>query len=331
MKVTVTANTRVRDFGQYVESFELTFREGYDISGVTEDCFAFRNTAKHPLAGHESLGAWKTEKDGNTLTVYVEPFLYSDTYEGEAVIGGERVSLSKADVTGMKVAVVDDFEMLTSPGGMVYRLLVPESDAPLPLVVAFHGNGERGTDGYRHMVNNRVITKWGEPASQGRYRCIVLGPQSNDSWSDAELAEVKKIIDRLIAEKKADPKRIYAAGLAAFQATLRFSAANADMLAGTLAMLFWKKFNPDFTPLADLPLWMAIAENDSTGESPFAREAYEHISGELHNSKARLTVFPEDTMTSYGLYGQMTHWGWIPALDDPVICDWLFSNIRQDI
>jgi hypothetical protein len=32
---------------------------------------------------------------------------------------------------------------------------------------------------------------------------------------------------------------------------------------------------------------------------------------------------------SYGLYGSMTHWGWIPALDDPEICDWLFGNSRQ--
>ncbi|MBP0968865.1 MAG: hypothetical protein J5744_01840 [Oscillospiraceae bacterium] len=331
MKVTVTANTCVRDFGQYVESFGLTFGEECDLSGVTKACFVFRNTAKHPIAGHESLGAWKVEKDRNTLTVFVEPFLYNDTYEGEAVISGEKISLSRADVTVMKVAVVDDFEVLTTQSGMVYRLLIPESDGPLPLVLAFHGNGERGTDSYRHMVNNRVITKWGEPVSQGRYKCIVLGPQSNDSWSDAELTDVRGIIDRLIAEKKADPRRIYVAGLAPFQVTLRFSAANTDLLAGVLAMLFWKKYNPDFTPLADLPIWMAIAVNDSTGESTFAKEAYQYISEELHNEKARITVFSEETMMSYGLYGQMTHWGWIPALDDPEICDWLFSNVRLDV
>jgi predicted peptidase len=330
MKVTVTADTSVRDFGQYVESFELAFGEGCDLSGVTKDSFVFQNTAKHPIAGHESLGAWKVKKDGNSLTVFVDPFLYTDTYEGEAVIGGEKVSLSRADVTGMKVAVVDDFEVHTTQSGMIYRLLVPESDVPLPLVVAFHGNGERGNDSYRHMVNNRVITKWGEPVSQGRYKCIVLGPQSNDSWSDAELKEVREIIDHLIAMKKADPRRIYAAGLAPFQVTLRFSAANTDLLAGVLSMLFWKKYNPDFTPLADLPIWMAIAVNDSTGESPFAREAFQYISEELHNEKARITVFPEETMMSYGLYGQMTHWGWIPALDNLEICDWLFSNVRQD-
>jgi predicted peptidase len=328
--LSVTANTLVKDYGQYVESFELTFEPGSDLSGVTGECFAFSKTAKHPLAGHESLGVWKTGKEGDTVTVSVDPFLFTDTYEGEAVIGGEKISLSRADVTQTRVTVVDDFGTFETESGMVYRLLIPESDGPLPLVVAFHGNGERGTDGLRHMVNNRVITKWGEPVSQARYKCIVLGPQSNDSWSDAELAEVRTIIDRLIEEKKADPHRIYAAGLAAFQATLRFSAANADLLAGVLAMLFWKQYTPDLSLLADLPIWMAIGVNDSTGESPFAREAYQYLTEQLHNDKARITVFPEDQMMSYGLYGSMTHWGWIPALDDPEICDWLFGNIRQD-
>lgn len=328
--LSVKANTAVRDYGQYVESFDITFVPGYDASGVTRECFTFSGTAKHPLAGHESFGVWKLERKGDTLTVYVDPFLYKDTYTGEAMIGGEKVSLSKADVTGMRVAVVDDFEVHTTQSGMVYRLYVPDSDGPLPLVVAFHGNGERGTDGYRHMVDHRVVTKWGEPVSQARYKCIVLGPQSSEGWSDAELAEVRGIIDRLIEERKADPHRIYAAGLAAFQATLRFSAANTDLLAGVLAMLFWKQYTPDLAPLADLPIWMAIGVNDSTGESPYAREAYQYLTEELHNEKARITVFSEEQMMAYGLYGTITHWGWIPALDDPEICDWLFSNIRSD-
>ena len=327
--LSITANTCVRDYGQFVESFDMTFASGTDLSCVTKDSFCFTNTAKHPLAGHESFGAWEVEKEGDTLTVIVDPFLYTDKYEGKVVVNGEEFSLSKADVSASKVAVVDDFEALTTEKGLAYRLLVPESDGPLPLVVTFHGNGERGTDNLVHMVNNRIITKWGEPSSQARYKCIVLGPQCNDSWSDDELADVRGIIDRLIAEGKADPKRIYAAGIAAFQGTLRFAAANADLLAGVLAMLFWKKYSPDFSKIADLPLWMAIGVNDSTGESPHVKEAFEYISKELHNEKAKCTIFTEEEMASYGLYGTMAHWGWIPAINNPEMCDWLFSNIKE--
>ena len=325
----VTANTCVRDYGQFVSSFTICFDSECDMSGISTKDFIFTKTSKHPIAGHESFGAWKVEKADNSLTVFVDPFLYTDTYEGKAVLGDESISLSKADIAEMKVAVVDDFDALTAENGMVYRLLVPESDEPLPLIVAFHGNGERGTDNYKHMVNNRVITKWGEPQSQARYKCIVLGPQCNDSWSDDELTEVRKIIDGLIDEGKADPKRIYAAGLAPFQVTLRFAVANKDLLAGVLSMLFWKKYSPDMSSLKDLPIWFAIGENDSTGESPYVKEVYQYFSEDLKNKNVRCTVFPVDEMESYGLYGQMTHWGWIPALNNPEICDWLFAQRKQ--
>ena len=285
--ISVTANTCVKDYGQYVVSFSMRFDPECDLSELSTKNFIFTKTAKHPIAGHESLGAWKVEKADNNLTVFVDPFLFNDTYEGKLVLDGESISLSKADINEMKVAVVDDFDALTAENGMAYRLLVPESDEPLPLVVAFHGNGESGTDNYKHMVNNRVITKWGEPQSQARYKCIVLGPQSNNRWSDDELAEVRKIIDRLIDEGKADPGRIYAAGLAPFQVTLRFAVANRDLLAGVLSMLFWKKYSPDMSSLKDLPIWFAIGVNDSTGESPYVKEIYQYFTEELHNKNVR--------------------------------------------
>ena len=327
--ISSAVNTCVKDYGQFVTSFKLHFSSEYDLSGVSAECFRFSKTAKHPIAGHESFGVWKVEKNDNCLTVFVDPFLYNDGYEGEVLLDGEPVSLSKSAISEMSVEVVDDFQMLSTENGMVYRLLIPESEEPLPLVVAFHGNGESGTDNYKHMVNNRVITKWGEPQSQARNKCIVLGPQSNNRWSDDELSEVRKIIDRLIDEGKADPKRIYAAGLAPFQVTLRFAVANTDLLAGVLSMLFWKKYSPDMSSLKELPIWFAIGVNDSTGESPYVKEIYQYFTEVLHNEKVRCTIFPEEEMASFGLYGQMTHWGWIPALNDPEICDWLFAQRKE--
>ncbi len=325
----ITANTCVRDYGQYVSSFTLEFVPEYDPSGINIGSFTFAETAKHPAAGHESFGAWKVEKEGDSLTVFVDPFLYNDKYTGALVLDDESISLTKADVPAMKVDVVDDFEALTTENGLAYRLLVPESDEPLPLVVTFHGNGERGTDNYKQMVNNRVTTKWGEPQSQAIHKCIVLGPQSNNSWSDDELADVRKIIEGLIAEKKADPKRIYASGLAAFQSTIRFAAANTDLLAGVISIIYWKKYNPDLTTLTELPMWLCIGENDTTGEAASVKEAYEYFKNELHNENVRCSIYPAEEMMSYGLYGGLTHWGWIPTLNNREICDWLFAQCKE--
>lgn len=324
----VTANTCVGDFGQYVASFALEFAPGYDFSGLTINDFIFTKTAKHPAAGHESFGVWKTEINGSVLTVFVDPFLYNDNYTGEAVLGGEKISLSKADIGCVKTEVADDFDKLTTDGGLVYRLLLPESDEPLPLVVAFHGSGEQGTDGNRHMTAFRVITMWGEPAFQAKHKCIVLGPQSNNAWSDGELADVRNIIDRLIADKKADPERIYAAGLSAYQSTLRFAVMNRDLLAGVIEMLYWEKYTPDLSVLTELPVWFCIAENDFTGESPYVREAYRYLKDELHNGHVRCTIFTENDMMSFGLYGGLSHCGWIPTLNNPEICEWLFAQRR---
>ena len=327
--LSLTANTCVKDFGQYAASFVLRFSPGTDLSAVNPGSFRFYNTAKHPAAGHESFGAVRTQREGDALTVWVDPFLYGDTFRGELTLGAEKLCFSKADVTKMNVAVVDDFEALTTESGMAYRLLVPESDGPLPLVVAFHGSGERGTDNYKHMVSFRVITKWGEPDSQAKYKCIVLGPQMTQDWSDDELREVRKIIDRLIAEKKADPKRIYAAGLAPYQVTLRFACANRDLLAGVISMLFWEKYTPDLSPLTDLPIWMCIGINDFTGESPYLKKAYQYLRETLHNENVRCTVFTEEQLMSYGLYGRLSHCGWIPTLNSPEICDWLFAQKKD--
>lgn len=327
--LSVTANTCVRDFGQYVTSFELRFAPGTDLSEANPDHFRFTGTSKHPSAVHESFGVLRTRRAGETLELSVDPFLFDEKFGAEFVLGGETFRFSKADVGKMNVEVVDDFEILRTERGMTYRLLVPESDGPLPLVVAFHGSGERGTDGYRHMVSFRMVTKWGEPESQAKYPCIVLGPQMTEDWSDAELEDVRGIIDRLISEGKADPKRIYAAGLAAYQSTLRFAAANTDLLAGVIAMLFWEKYTPDLSPLADLPIWMCIGENDFTGESPYLRNAYRYLTETLHNKNARCTVFTQEEMMSWGLYGRLSHCGWIPTLNSPQICDWLFAQRRE--
>ena len=328
--LSVTADTCVRDYGQYVTSYKLTFAPDYNFSGITKDCFTFKETAKHPTGTQASFGAWKVEKEGDSLTVFVDPFLYNDKFTGEVVLDGECVSLSKADVPEMTVDVVDDFEALTADTGMKYRLFVPESDEPLPLVVTFHGGGERGTDNYKQMVNNRITTKWGEPQWQALHKCIVLGPQSNNDWSDDELKTVRKLIERLIDEKKADPKRIYASGLAAFQSTIRFAAANADLLAGVISMIYWKKYDPDLTPLNTLPMWLAIAENDSTGESSYVKEAYQYFKEELGNPNVRCTIYTPEEMLTYGLFGGLTHWGWIPTLNSPEICNWLFAQRREE-
>lgn len=59
---------------------------------------------------------------------------------------------------------------------MPYRLLVPgESASAYPLVLFFHGSGERGNDNKKQLVHG--VKRFARPDSRSRYPCFVLAPQ----------------------------------------------------------------------------------------------------------------------------------------------------------
>jgi predicted peptidase len=66
----------------------------------------------------------------------------------------------------------------TSGLRMPYRLLMPSnlsSDAKYPLVVLFHGSGERGDDNEKQLVYG--VERFARPESRSKYPCFVLAPQ----------------------------------------------------------------------------------------------------------------------------------------------------------
>jgi predicted peptidase len=59
-----------------------------------------------------------------------------------------------------------------------YRLLVPSdlsSGQKYPLVVLFHGSGERGDDNKKQLING--VERFARPESQAEHPCFVLVPQ----------------------------------------------------------------------------------------------------------------------------------------------------------
>jgi len=59
-----------------------------------------------------------------------------------------------------------------------YRLLVPgdlSSGEKYPLVVLFHGSGERGDDNEKQLVNG--VERFARPESRAEHPCFVLVPQ----------------------------------------------------------------------------------------------------------------------------------------------------------
>lgn len=61
---------------------------------------------------------------------------------------------------------------------MPYRLLTPidlHSSSRYPLVVFFHGSGERGDDNEKQLLYG--MERFAKPDSRSRYPCFVLAPQ----------------------------------------------------------------------------------------------------------------------------------------------------------
>jgi len=59
---------------------------------------------------------------------------------------------------------------------MPYRLLVPaESASTYPLVLFFHGSGERGNDNEKQLVHG--VKRFARPDTRSRHPCFVLAPQ----------------------------------------------------------------------------------------------------------------------------------------------------------
>ncbi|MDO4460302.1 MAG: hypothetical protein Q4C42_09565 [Clostridia bacterium] len=328
-KVTaISAQTHVEDYGQVVTSFELTFDGDIEVMALQACNFAVENNLIHPVMADCSAGVTALEAAAEKLTLTVDPFLYAKGFKITLVRDGAvDFTFTAEDVSEVKTDIVDTFEAGTSEGGLNYRYYAPESEEALPLVIWFHGGGEGGTDNSLQLTANRGAVCFAEPEYQEKHPCVVLAPQSANSWAAEELDEIAAVAQSLIDEGKVDANRVYAVGLAAQQATLRFSASHRDLLAAAMPIIYWKDFDEDWTSLQDLPMWCAIAENDFTGEAPNMQAFVDDMTA-AGNENVKLTIWTDEEMGEYGLFGGLLHWGWIPTINNQEMIDWLFTWSR---
>ncbi|MDG1898618.1 MAG: alpha/beta fold hydrolase, partial [Phycisphaerales bacterium] len=133
------------------------------------------------------------------------------------------VDLSEEDAFDVFVPEAVDIDVDGEPRTYRYRLRRPGGDAAAPLVVFLHGMGERGDDNLAQLGHfpHRVIR---EDHFKDK-RCFVLAPQcpGDDTWArwndpdnpDPTHAMKAAIaaIDKVMAEDRVDPDRVYLVGL----------------------------------------------------------------------------------------------------------------------
>lgn len=268
-------------------------------------------------------------------------------------------------------SLVDQFEKrsLDSNGLTVgYRLFVPDNyDASVdyPLVVAFHGAGERGDDNERHISAHRLATAWADPVVQGTYPAFVLAPQAptTSRWSsdadpdNTEFIPVQlAVLDILAAvedEFSIDPDRIYAVGLSlGGHATWDFISRLPNRFAAAVPMS-GRGFTSQADDLFHVPIWAFTGETDTVVPPSQTRrviQAFEDLGRDVIYTHCRRSpvearrfdcpgAISQDSLAAaidahadliYRSEPNTGHGPWAPWFDYPLLADWLFSWVRQD-
>jgi predicted peptidase len=219
---------------------------------------------------------------------------------------------------------------------MPYRLLVPgKSASAYPLVLFFHGSGERGNDNKKQLVHG--VERFARPDSRSRYPCFVLAPQCPTDldkqpimWTGERermhllkltpevavpLQTALELLNMIEENYPIDPDRIYITGIsmggfAAWEALIRypqrFAAAIPVCGGGDVSHA---------DRIKNIPVWAFHGAED-----PVVPVEYSRSMIKLIQNAGGQPLYTE--------YPGVGHNSWDRAYAEPELTSWLFSQER---
>ena len=223
--------------------------------------------------------------------------------------------------------------------GMPYRLLVPDnliSGAKYPLVLFFHGSGERGNDNERQLTYG--VERFARPDSRSRFPCFVLAPQCPTQLDDQPimwtgerermhllklapevappLGTALELLMEVQEKYQVDTNRIYVTGIsmggfATWESLIRqpkkFAAAIPVCGGGDTSHA---------DQIRNIPVWALHGADDSVVPVECSRSMIKAI--EKAGGHPRYTEYPG-----------VRHNSWDRAYAEPELLSWLFSQKRD--
>jgi lysophospholipase L1-like esterase/dienelactone hydrolase len=231
----------------------------------------------------------------------------------------------------------DDFEARTFKGAdgatLPYRLLTPKNydkAQKYPLVIFFHGAGERGDDNGRQTKHGAKL--FAKPEVRDKYPCFVFAPQcpNEQTWSAVKgwtdpvsfspdpkpaMKLALGAIDELLKEFSVDQDRVYVTGLSMggfgtwdllSRAPERWAAAAPICGGGDPSKIAVAK---------GVPIWTFHGMNDNVVPLERSRE----MVAALKAAGAR---------PLYSEYPYVGHDSWSHAYGEPMLLPWMFAQKR---
>lgn len=203
-----------------------------------------------------------------------------------------------------------------------YSLFVPEKKggAALPLVLCLHGAGG----------NTAAANILAAPEMQAKHPCIVMAPACDGKstrWAKSEfrgadarsvMPELMEALDSVIADTKADTKRIYLTGQSmGGMGTWGIIAEHAAKFAAAVPVCgLWK---PEEAPkMNGVAIWAFHGADDKTVPVSGSRDMIEALK--------KAAVKPEPKYTEFPGVG---HGSWGPAYEKAELWEWMFAQKRE--
>lgn len=217
---------------------------------------------------------------------------------------------------------------------MPYLLLKPRDYDPqkhYPLVLFYHGAGERGADNHVQWRNGVEIFQKAE--NREKFPCFVIAPQCpagkqwvNVPWGDdseiqpAEPSRQLKlslaILKSVEHEFSIDANRLYVAGLsmggfATWDVITRYP----DLFAAAVPVCGGGD-EKQAAKIKDLPIWAFHGSADTTVKTIRSRNMIAAIKEAGGNPK-------------YTEYPGVGHGSWVPAFKEPQLLTWMFEQKKK--
>lgn len=235
---------------------------------------------------------------------------------------------------------------LPNSSGRGYYEYLPEgygTGTRFPLIVFFHGAGERGNGSLAELPR---VLQHGPPKliEEGKeFPAIVISPQTATNWLSGITTP---FVNYLLANYDVDPDRVYITGLSlGGQGTWEYARVHPSNVAAIVPICGPKNGTADYSVLRGIPLWTFHGVDDDivpieriqdileqiTGVRPDVANKGGHtgyFEGASWNWRAGQTAPAAGENPTFTVY-KGGHYVWPAAYDNQGMWDWLFAQRRS--